>query len=248
MSGAASTSRSSRCAIRPTAPSIRCIAQIRAPVLYLPEYLTASRGGCCRAWLARPGGCPAIAPPARALARRSGARPDAQPHPPLRPGAGAGGRAAAGDRPPARAFPAHAGFGRALCRDDARPRLDGLGARQGHLDHARLGEAREAGRAAHGRSPAPQLGRAPSGGAGAAEPERVALSITASISTASAPPPGRARARDGSDPAGRWSCCRSAARSKRRATTICSPRWRCCRRTLHWRFVHIGGGAAGASG
>src|SRR5204862_77916 len=70
------------------------------------------------------------------LARRPAARSDPEPHPTLRPGHGSGGGGGSGDRPSARAFPAHAGLGGALRRDHSRPALVGVGARQGHLDHA----------------------------------------------------------------------------------------------------------------
>ena len=68
-------------------------------------------------------------------------------------------------------------------------------------------------------------------GPGAAARRGMARAITGSISSAFAPPP---RGRAGATAAtrhSRSSCCRSVARSRRRAMTICSPRWRCCRRT-----------------
>src|SRR5207302_7084120 len=81
---------------------------------------------------------------ARAMVERLGARSDAQSCPPLRPGAGARRRAAARCRAAARALPAYAGVGGALCGPPARAAVERLGACEGHLDHARVGKAREA--------------------------------------------------------------------------------------------------------
>ena len=72
----------------------------------------------------------------RSLARRPATRSNPKPHPPLRPGIGIGSRTPARRRPAACAFSAHASLRRPLCGADRRPRLDGLGARQGHLDPA----------------------------------------------------------------------------------------------------------------
>src|SRR5207248_11199848 len=60
---------------------------------------------------------------AAGLAQGSAARPDPEPHPPLWPGARAGGGIAGRYRAIARAFPAHADRGGALCRADAWARL-----------------------------------------------------------------------------------------------------------------------------
>ena len=107
--------------------------RVAAPVVYLPEYLKDDPLRVLRGWLeARrlPGYAAARA---RFLADLR-ARPDGQPGAALRPGAGAGGRAAAGRRAAVRALPAHAGLGDALRRHHARPAVEHVGARQGHLD------------------------------------------------------------------------------------------------------------------
>ena len=149
-----SRSGSCRCAIRPTARPIPITAEIRAPVAYLPEYLyQRAAAGCWRGWW-RARRLPGYRAALRGLARRPAPRSDAQPRPALRPGAGAGGRAAAGRRAAARPFPPHARLRRPLCRADDGQALERLGPCQGHLDDARLGEAREARGAAIGWSPA----------------------------------------------------------------------------------------------
>ena len=156
--------------------------------------------------------------------------------PPLRPGAGAGGRAAGGRRP---------GCTRIFCTRRPRSRatrrmlrglpLERLGARQGHLDHAGLGEAREARGLRAGWSPAPPANLRPS-----ARRSRRERASSWSI-TASTPPAFRRRraspARDGSDPA-RPVQILSVGRLVREEghSTCCSRRWRCCRAGLHWRF------------
>ena len=118
--------------------------EIRAPLLYLPEYLLPGAVARFPRLAASSEKARTTEKHRNTLAARSRARPDAEPHPPLRPGAGAGERTAAGRAAPARAFPAHAGLGHALRGAAAWARLDGFGARQGHLDHAGVGEAREA--------------------------------------------------------------------------------------------------------
>ena len=75
---------------------------------------------------------------------RPAPRSDAQPRPPIRPGAGSRRRDAEPHRPPARALPAHAGLRGTLRSAAARADMELLGAREGHLDHARVGEARKA--------------------------------------------------------------------------------------------------------
>ena len=118
-------------------------AEIRAPVTYLPEYLH-RRAGAGLARLARGRAPPRISRCARRLVARLPARPDAVADPPPGAGVRAGGRVAGRRRPAARAFPAHAGLGDAVRGHPARPAVELLGARQGHLDDARMGEARKA--------------------------------------------------------------------------------------------------------
>ena len=72
--------------------------EIRAPVLYLPEYLLLEPLRVLRAWLAGRERWPSYAKRAQLWLRDLRARSDAEPHPPLRPGAGARRRAAAGHR------------------------------------------------------------------------------------------------------------------------------------------------------
>ena len=78
------------------------------------------------------------------LAARPAPRQDLEPGAALRSGAGPRPRAARRRRRPVRALPAYARLGHPLCRRAARPAVVRLGARQGHLDHAGLGEGREA--------------------------------------------------------------------------------------------------------
>ncbi len=118
------------------------------------------------------------APPSRIPRRRRGvvarfpARPDAQPDSPDRAGLRAGGRVAGQRRPPARAFPAYARVGDPLCGAAAGTPLELLRAREGHLDHARVGKARKARRLRvdddlhRGQRAAPARARAPGPGRG----------------------------------------------------------------------------------
>ena len=229
------------------APSDRCgdtsaPREIRAPVRTSRSTCTTTLRRVWRAWrhvrrLTRlPRG-------ARDLVARPAPRSHAQPRPAVRPGAGAGRRAAAGHRAPARAFPAHAGVGHALCRAAARTPLELLGACEGHLDDARLGKARKARDVrldgdVHARS-TPSICATSQ-----AMRPRSTSSITASTRRAFRRPrprtTGYARWRDPARP--RVASSRSAAPSTRRASTTCCTRWRCCRRELHWRLTHIGGG------
>ena len=130
----------------PTDPAVHEINRaIQAPVRYLPEYLHQEPGRVLRAWRSAaaladlPGG-------AAPVAARPAARSEHQPRAALRSGAGARARAAGGRRPAVRPLSAHARLGRPLRRPPARPALVRLGARQGHLDHAGVGEGREAAR------------------------------------------------------------------------------------------------------
>ena len=135
-----------------------------------------------------------------AFARDLPPRPDAQPRPPFRPGAGAGRGVAGRRRMAARAFHPYAGLGDPLCQPAARHAMDLLGPRQGYLDLAGLGAC---GQARHGRldrdlhpdrlRSSAQAGRWPLG--------TCISAITASISTASVLSRAGRRVRDGSDAA-----------------------------------------------
>src|SRR6476660_7195556 len=78
------------------------------------------------------------------LVARLPARSEPQPPAALRTGARAGGGVAARRRASACTFPPYAGVGHALRRHDARTAVELFGAREGHLDAARMGEAGEA--------------------------------------------------------------------------------------------------------
>ena len=156
-SGADWRSPSSRCGTRRMPPCTRCTARFGRRCSICPNTCTRNRaraaGMAERAPLAdlRGGTAPVAARPAA----RSGPRT----------GGGASVRrwCSRTSCPPTsaavRALPAYARLGRPLCRRAARPAVVRLGARQGHLDHAGLGEGGEARGTAPGRPPAPQ--RAP---------------------------------------------------------------------------------------
>ena len=103
-------------------------------------------------------------------------------------------------RSAARAFPAHPGLGRALCGADRRPRLDGLGARQGHLDDPGLGEARKARRSRLGGDLHAKPGAAISPDLAPQPGSRSRSAITGSISSGFAAAAATRRMGDGSDP------------------------------------------------
>ena len=127
--------------------------EIKAEVLYLPEYLQddPARVRAARQWAeAQPGYASAL----KGVPRRPEARPLGQPPPALRSGLRAGARASRRRRLDPHALPPHAGFGRALRRADPRHGLVVLGARQGHLDDAGMGAARTSLRTPRGASPA----------------------------------------------------------------------------------------------
>ena len=173
-------------------------AAITAPVLYLPEYLYQEPAAGARRRALGPAPAGLCRTPCR-LPPRLPARPDAEPL------AAASARPACwrSELPPEtvldpRPFPAHPGLGRPLRRADPRPALERLGPRQGHLDDAGVGDAREAGRGPLGRHL--HRGRTTTiwrAGAGAGRGCR--WSITASISAAS-PTRSPGRRRDGRDP------------------------------------------------
>ena len=207
--------------------------EIRAPRRSICRNISiASRGACWRGWR-RARRLPGYRRGAQRLARRSPARSDAQPRPALRPGAGAGGRAAGrasrGCTPISCTRPASVARYAALM---TRPALERLGPCQGHLDDARLGEAREARRLRlagdlhRGR-------RRPSARARRRRPSKVTL-VHHGLDLARFPAAASARDRcaTAAMPAIRSSSSPSAGRWRRRAMTICSPRWRCCRRIL----------------
>ena len=238
----ASTSRSSPCAIRPTGGCTRCTRQIRAPVRYLPEYLYQEPLRVLRALWRRSAGERRFWRLLRIWLGDLAPRPHRQPRPPARPGAGAGGRAAGRTstgctcttctpRPRSPATPPSC----ATCPSASRrtPRTSGP---------SRTGRsARSSPRARwlvtcsrmnldHLRALAPQ-----------ADLELVYHGLEA----ARFPAPARAARwrRQRSRTAGARSSA-SRARWRRRASTCCSRRWRGCPRDLHWRFEHVGGGAA----
>jgi hypothetical protein len=138
--------------------------EIGAPVNYLPEYLLREPLRVLRAWRAvrkLPTYAKARATWLRDLARDKTANRMRR----------FGQALVLAAEPPedidrARAFPAYARLGRALRGDTARPAVERVGARQGHLDDPRVGKAREAGRLPvggylHAREPcAPRCARA----------------------------------------------------------------------------------------
>ena len=112
--------------------------RVAGRAVYLPEYLKDDPRRVFAGWL-KARRLPGYAAARRKIPGRPQARPDLQPDQALGPGAGAGGRAAGHDRAALRAFPAHPGLGHALCRHDARPAVERVGARQGHLDQRAAG-------------------------------------------------------------------------------------------------------------
>ena len=242
--GAASRSGSCRCAIRPTARPIPSTAEIRAPVLYLPEYLYARAAArCWRGWW-RARRLPGYRRRVPGLAGRSPPRPDAQPRPALRPGAGAGGRAAgrASRRLHAHFLHTPASVARyaALmtgnCPGASRPMPRTSGRRP-------IGRSAEKLAACDWLVTCTAVGADPSG-ALAPAPAQVTLVhhgldlARFPAPTAPAPAPRRrAIRRDPVDhPLGR------ARGGQEGLSTTCWRRWRLLPADLAWRLVHIGGG------
>ena len=229
-------------AARPTASAIRCMTRSARPCAICPNICTTSRCGCCAALAGRPAAAGFGAALAR-LRRRSPARLHPQPRPALRPGAGAGcrmaGRRDTGCTPISSIRRPRWRAMRACCR----PRLDLLGACQGHLDLARLGAGGEARRGPLDGHLHPH---AATSGCEQARRRRSATSISAITgSTCRGSAPRRRRA----DGAGRQPTRPTAVHPQRRPggreeglRRRCSRRWRCCRVDLAWRFEHIGGG------
>ena len=178
---------------------------------------------------------------APAVLARPAARSLAQPAAPLRPGAGADGRAAGGRGPSPRPFHPHAGQRRRLCEPDRGPALDLFGPCQGHLDLRRGRSRRQArggalDRDLHARRPRPARRPGPPRSPGAAQPPR------SRASTASARWRRCARAATAESPPTRSASSPSAAPSRRRASTRCSTRLALLPPERHWRLAHVGGG------
>ena len=114
-----------------------------------------------------------------------------------------------------------------------------FGARQGHLEIAGLGEARQA-RALDLRRDLHRAWR----GASAEPFHRSRRSSISSItgSTCRAFPRRLLHGRRATDRAKPSPSSRSVGWSRRRATICCSTRWRRLPAALKWRFIHIGGG------
>ena len=120
---AGSRSGSSRCAGRPTRAPPGAPARSARRVLYLPEYLK-DEPLPRAARLAQARRLPGYRAARARLARRPAARPDAQPVRRFGQALVLAAELPARHRPAARAFPAHARLGRALCRADARPAVE----------------------------------------------------------------------------------------------------------------------------
>jgi hypothetical protein len=112
--------------------------RVQGRVVYLPEYLKDDPRRVFAGWL-KARACRAMPAARAAVPRRPAARSLGQPPAPLGPGNGAGGRTAGRHRAALRAFPAYADVGDSLCRPDARPAVERVGACQGHLDQRALG-------------------------------------------------------------------------------------------------------------
>ena len=213
--------------------------EIRAPVAYLPEYLWHEPLRVLRGWRR------ARRLPGYARARAAwlkDLRRDLTPNRGRRFGQAlvlaaelpARGRAAA------RALPAHAGLGRALCQPDDRHRLERLGARQGHLDHPGLGKGREAREAAwvvtctrvgadHLKALAP-------------DPDKVTL-LYHGLDLGRFPPvPGRRPPRDGTDAADPVTILSVGRAVEKKGYGDLVEALARLPRGLAWRFEHIGGG------
>ena len=208
-----------RCAICRNTSARRAAARVARLVAArrLPGY--GARGGF---WLADP---PATA---RATGCAASARPACW-RPSCRPTSTGSMPTSCTRRPRSRAMP----------RDDARPALERLGPRQGHLDDARLGKAREAGRSAAGHlhpppAPAPGGPGAGSGSGGAG----LSRARPRALSAARRPAGRRATAAIRAIRCVLLSVGRLVAK---KGYDDLLRRWPAARRP-HWRLVHIGGG------
>ena len=142
-------------------------------------------------------------------------------------------------RPSARALPAYAGIGRALLRAADRPCLERIGAREGHLDDARLGKARQARGMRVGDDLHAHECRAPARARGGTGACRSRLSRHRRRAVPGTRRAQRARIGVRAIPS---PCSRSDAPSTRRASTICSRRWRACPLRCHGGSSTSGGG------